>query len=206
MKERLQPALVNKNQDASTLRRLICLNEVLTKVISRFEDAYPDQCRQSVPKPKEDDEPESSDEEDIVEEDQVIEDSPPSASHIRRSRSMTELARGLELEEGDVHRFSSLIKKRNIVHAEPDLSGQQFLEAILNVDKDTVEREVWDQQGLHRVLRKNMDIGASQELQNSDGVDSASTLMTASESRGSSFLELSRVSSKDKKDSDSHSI
>jgi hypothetical protein len=66
---------------------------------------------------------------------------------------MTELARGLELEEGDVHRFGNFVLQRNLVDTESELSGDQLLEAILKVDKETVEREVWDKDGLRRVLR-----------------------------------------------------
>jgi hypothetical protein len=73
---------------------------------------------------------------------------------------MTEIARGLELEEGDVHRFGSLIRKRNIHGAETELTGEQLLEAILKVDKETVEREVWDKDGLRKVLRKSIDVGS----------------------------------------------
>lgn len=207
IKERLQPALVKKNQDAHTFRRLNFLNMVLTKVIDRFEEAYPEQCRHAVPKPKEDHEPDSSDEEDFAEEEQVDASSPPSPTQMRRSSSMTEIARGLELEEGDVHRFGSLIKSRNIVHSEPDLSGEQLLEAILKVDKDTVEREVWDHHGLQRVLRKSIDIG-SQDREKIKGETSSEPVREKATENGgtSSFLELAKVSSRDKKDSDSHSI
>jgi hypothetical protein len=61
------------------------------------------------------------------------------------------------LEEGDVHRFGSLIRKRNITGAANELTGEQLLEAILKVDKETVEREVWDKDGLRKVLKKSID-------------------------------------------------
>ena len=138
------------------MRRLKFLNQVLTKVIDRFEEAYPD-SRHAPPNSKPDHEPESS--EDELEEEEP-EPSPPSPSQLRRSSSMTEIARGLELEEGDVHRFGSLIRKRNIHGAETELTGEQLLEAILKVDKETVEREVWDKDGLRKVLRKSIDVGS----------------------------------------------
>ena len=57
------------------------------------------------------------------------------------------------MEEGDVHRFGNFVMKRNLVGPESDLSGDQLLEAILKVDKETVEREVWDKDGLRRILQ-----------------------------------------------------
>ena len=111
---------------------------------------------------------------------------------------MSELARGLELEEGDVHRFGSFIKKRNLIGVETDLTGEQLLEAILKVDKETVEREVWDKDGLRKVLRKSID------------VDSGST--KPDQPQPESVAEQSEKPIKTqesvavKEDSDSHSI
>ena len=197
IKERLQPALLKGNQDESTRRRLGFLDRVLTKVINRFEEAFPE-CRHSQPKPKPDYELESSDEEILPEEKEN--ESPPSPTHIRRSSSMSELARGLQLEEGDVHRVHSLIRKRNIV--ETDLTGQQLLEAILKVDKDTVEREVWDEDGLHKVLRKNIHGGTAS--QPCDPASADQSLQTLTGERVA--VEGITFSNRDKKDSDSHSI
>jgi hypothetical protein len=121
--------------------------------------------------------------------------SPPNPTHLRRSSSMTELARGLELEEGDVHRFGSLIRKRNIVGAESELTGEQLLEAILKVDKETVEREVWDKDGLQKVLRNSIDEG-TKDTKTEKPVEMVGRGIT---------LEGSRFP-KEKKDSDSHSI
>ena len=111
---------------------------------------------------------------------------------------MIELARGLELEEGDVHRFGSFIKKRNLIGVETDLTGEQLLEAILKVDKETVEREVWDKDGLRKVLQKIIDAGSSStnpdQPQPGSVAEQSETPVEAKESVAV------------KKDSDSHSI
>ena len=145
IKERLQPALHEINQDIITARRLMFLNNVLSKVIDRFEEAFPE-SRNNDLKSTAEYEPDSSDEEPNREE------KSPSPTRVRRSSSMTELARGLELEEGDVHRFGNFVMKRNLADTDTELTGDQLLEAILKVDKETVEREVWDKDGLRRVL------------------------------------------------------
>ena len=198
IKERLQPALSRTNEDPITSRRLFFLNQVLTKVIDRFEEAYPE-TRNAPPNPKPDHEPDSSDEEDFNAEDGDI-GSPPSPSHLRRSSSMTEIARGLELQEGDVHRFGSLIRKRNITGAANELTGEQLLEAILKVDKETVEREVWDQDGLRKVLRKSIDVTASGGGPENVAVQEAADVGVEED------LSEGIVLMKGKKDSDSHSI
>jgi hypothetical protein len=115
---------------------------------------------------------------------------------------MTELARGLELEEGDVHRFGSIIKKRNLIGVETDLTGEQLLEAILKVDKETVEREVWDKDGLRKVLRKSIDVGSSKPV---DGTQS-DVRNAAVSVVDNGAVENSTPSTKKKRDSDSHSI
>jgi len=112
---------------------------------------------------------------------------------------MTEIARGLELEEGDVHRFGSLIQKRNIQAGATDLSGEQLLEAILKVDKETVEREVWDKDDLRKVLRKSIDIGS---LENGS---SESPTREPVEEKIPSFVATNRILTKEKA-SDTHSI
>jgi hypothetical protein len=171
------------------------LNTVLTKVIDRFEVAFPE-CRDTKLKPKDSDyEPTSSDEDDD-EEDAMA---PPSPTLLRRSSSMTEIARGLELEEGDVHRFNSLLRKRDIVGAETELTGQQLLEAILKVDKETVEREVWDKDGLRKVLTSSIDAGVP-VVKTQSVVEETSVPSTAGIAREQLFLGHR------KKDSDSHSI
>ena len=113
---------------------------------------------------------------------------------------MIELARGLELEEGDVHRFGSLIKKRNLIGVETDLTGSQLLEAILKVDKKTVEREVWDKDGLRKVLRKSIDAGSRKPdlAQSENG--------TAAEQTDIKQHIVAKESVTVKRDSDSHSI
>jgi hypothetical protein len=170
------------------------LNTVLTKVIDRFEVAFPE-CRDAKLKPKDSDyEPTSSDEED--EEDAVA---LPSPARLRRSSSMTEIARGLELEEGDVHRFSSLLRKRDIVGAETELTGQQLLEAILKVDKETVEREVWDRDGLRKMLRSSIDAGVP-VAKTQNVLEETSVPNTVGIAGEQPFLGHK------KKDSDSHSI
>ena len=204
IKERLQPALVRRNQDEATLRRLTFLNHVLTKVINRFEEAFPE-CSSAPPKQKPSDEPDSSEDE-SEEQDDNESGSPPSPGTrpIRRSSSMSELARGLELEEGDVHRFNQFVKKRGLHKVEPlaDLSSEQLLEAILSVDKETVEREVWDKAGLQRVLRKSVQDGPSKL--------SDEALRKAAETEGLPTsvedIKLAATNSLEKKDSDSHSI
>lgn len=188
IKERLQPALLKGHQDEATKRRLNFLNQVLTKVIGRFEAAFPE-CRHAHLKPKERDEPASSDEE-IEWEDT---ESAPSPAHLRRSSSMSEIARGLELEEGDVHRIGSVMRKRNIL--ETELTGEQLLEAFLKVDKETVEREVWDKDGLHKVLRTSSQSPGAVVAANPVGAVTG----------GRVALEAIAFSNKDK-DSDSHSI
>jgi hypothetical protein len=135
--------------------------------------------------------------------------SPPNLSQLRRSSSMTELARGLELEEGDVHRFGSLIRKRNILGAEPELTGEQLLEAILKVDKETVEREVWDNDGLRKVLRENIDVGQENPNVQETPAGEQNTVtnsetMVRQIAGGVNFEGLAFP--KEKKDSDSHSI
>jgi hypothetical protein len=116
---------------------------------------------------------------------------------------MTELARGLELEEGDVHRFGSIIKKRNLITSvETDLTGEQLLEAILKVDKETVEREVWDKDDLRKVLRKSIDDGSTKPADGTQS-DLPNTAVTVVENL---TVENSTPSTKEKKDSDSHSI
>jgi hypothetical protein len=162
------------------------------------------------PNPKPDYEPDSSDEEiEDVEEEAI--GSPPNPSQLRRSSSMTELARGLELEEGDVHRFGSLIRKRNIQGAETELTGEQLLEAILKVDKETVEREVWDKDGLRKVLHKSIDVSAIQEpsVQNKhageqNAVNATSEAVVGQIAGGVNFEGFAFP--KEKKDPDSHSI
>lgn len=109
---------------------------------------------------------------------------------------MSEIARGLELEEGDVHRFGSLIRKRNIVGAANELSGEQLLEAILKVDKETVEREVWDNDDLRKVLNKSIDSGSPV---------TRSTESLTSEILAPEMLEAN-VGSLKEKDSDTHSV
>jgi hypothetical protein len=111
---------------------------------------------------------------------------------------MTELARGLELEEGDVHRFGSFMKKRNLIGVETDLTGEQLLEAILQVDKETVEREVWDKDGLRKVLQKSLDAGSSSTKP--DPLQPESVAEQSEKPIGA------RESVAVKKDSDSHSI
>jgi hypothetical protein len=197
----LQPALSNGTQDEATLRRLTCLNSVLTKVIDRFEEAYPE-SRNILPKPKSADEQDSSDDEDEKDEDDIA-GSAPGLIRLRRSHSMTELARGLELEEGDVHRFGSFIKRRNLIGVDTDLSGEQLLEAILRVHKETVEREVWDKDGLSRVLRRTIDDESSKPSSSSVDQTQSDTVVPLSESTP---IVESSVSRKRKKDSDSHSI
>ena len=197
----MQPALSNGTQDEATIRRLTCLNSVLTKVIDRFEEAYPE-SRSILPKPKPTDESDSSDEEDEKDEDDIA-GSPPGLTRLRRSRSMTELARGLELEEGDVHRFGSLIKKRNLIGVETDLSGEQLIEAILRVNKETFEREVWDKDGLSKVLRRTIDDESSKPSSSSVNQAQSDTVVPLSESMP---IVESTVARKVKKDSDSHSI
>ena len=197
----MQPALSNGTQDEATIRRLTCLNSVLTKVIDRFEEAYPE-SRSILPKPKPTDESDSSDEEDEKAEDDIA-GSPPGLTRLRRSRSMTELARGLELEEGDVHRFGSLIKKRNLIGVETDLSGEQLIEAILRVNKETFEREVWDKDGLSKVLRRTIDDESSKPSSSSVNQAQSDTVVPLSESMP---IVESTVARKVKKDSDSHSI
>jgi hypothetical protein len=189
IKERLQPALIDPNQDVLTHRRLLFLNHVLTKVIDRFEEAFPE-CRNNALKSTAEYQPESSDEEPDEEEKQ------PSPTRLRRSSSMTELARGLELEEGDVHRFGNFVMKRNLAGPESDLSGDQLLEAILKVDKETVEREVWDKDGLRRILQD-----ARSAPQQGDAQNVVSPPDKPQEGTASVALK-----EKEKKDTDSHSI
>jgi hypothetical protein len=109
---------------------------------------------------------------------------------------MTELARGLELEEGDVHRFGNFVMKRNLAGPESDLSGDQLLEAILKVDKETVEREVWDKDGLRRILQD-----ARSAPQQGDAQNVVSPPDKPEEGTASVALK-----EKEKKDTDSHSI
>ena len=178
------------NQDVVRHRRLLFLNHVLTKVIGRFEEAFPE-CRNNDLKSITEYQPDSSDEEPEEEE-------KPSLTYLRRSSSMTELARGLELEEGDVHRFGNLVMKRNLVGPESELSGDQLLEAILKVDKETVEREVWDKDGLRRVLQD-----ARTAAQQGDGHE----IVASPPENKSTETGTERVAVKhEKKDSDSHSI
>lgn len=196
IKERLQPALFKRNQDEGTLRRLILLNQVLTRVIDRFEEAYPD-SRNAPHNPKSDDEPYSSDEEIGDEE---LGSTPANQTRLRRSSSMMELARGQELEEGDVHRFGSFIRKRNLTCVDPELTGPQLLEAILKVDQGTLERELWDKDGL-RDLHKNID-SASAEARQSVNVGSS---ITGPVNTKENVDVVERVGLA-RKDSDSHSI
>lgn len=111
---------------------------------------------------------------------------------------MSELARGLELEEGDVHRFGSFIKKRNLIGVETDLTSEQLLEAILKVDKETVEREVWDKDGLRKVLRKSIDVDSGgtkpDQPQPESGAEQSEKPIRTKENMAA------------RKDSDSHSI
>jgi hypothetical protein len=197
IKERLQPALLKHNQDEGILRRLTLLNQVLTRVIDGFEEAFPE-CRNTPQKPELDDEPELSDEE--IGDEGESGSTPPSHTRLRRSSSMMELARGQELEEGDVHRFGSIMRKRNLACVDAELSGQQLLEAILKVDKETLEREVWNKDGLREALHKNIDDSSKAQHSpdiglNVMGPGNAKEKMEAVERIG-----LSR------KDSDSHSI
>ena len=193
----MQPALLKGNRDEATLRRLTFLNQVLTKVIDRFEEAFPESC--NIPRnPQPDHDPDSSDEEEEIDEEvKEVNEVPPSPI-LRKSRSMTELARGLELEEGDVHRFGSFMKKRNLIGVETDLTGEQLLEAILQVDKETVEREVWDKDGLRKVLQKSLD------------ADSSSTKPDQPQPESVAEQSEKPIGAKEsvavKKDSDSHSI
>lgn len=101
------------------------------------------------------------------------------------------------MEEGDVHRFGSLIRKRNITGAANELTGEQLLEAILKVDKETVEREVWDKDGLRKVLRKSIDTSAM-------GATVAPMVQKADETVADDNSEGIVLTGK--KDSDSHSI
>jgi hypothetical protein len=201
IKERLQPALARTNQDQVTSRRLFFLNQVLAKVIDRFEEAYPE-TRHLPPNPKPDHEPDFSDEEDFIDEEDI--GSPLSSNLLRRSSSMTEVARGLELEEGDVHRFGSLIQKRNITGAASELTGEQLLEAILKVDKETVEREVWDQDGLRKVLRGSIDATATGGGVPIPPIPPA--VNTAGDVKAVDDSNEELVLMKGKKDSDAHSI
>jgi hypothetical protein len=202
IKERLQPALARSNQDEVTLRRLTFLNHVLSKVIGHFEEAFPE-CSSAPPKRKPSHEPDSSDEESDTEDN--TSGSPPSPTKLRRSSSMSELARGLELEEGDVHRFNQFVKKRGLHKVETlaDLSSEQLLEAILSVDKETVEREVWDKAGLQKVLRRSIDEGSgktlTEALLESKGVESVEELQKSVE-------EMDFSTKVEKKDLDSRSI
>lgn len=159
------------------------------------------------PNPKPDYEPDSSDEEEIQDVEEEEAGSPPNPSQLRRSSSMTELARGLELEEGDVHRFGSLIRKRNIQGAETELTGEQLLEAILKVDKETVEREVWDKDGLRKVLHKSIDVSTIQEpnVQKHAGEQNATSEAVVGQISGGVNFE-GFAFPKEKKDTDSHSI
>jgi hypothetical protein len=196
--------LFRGNQDEATRRRLIFLNQVLTKVIHCFEEAFPE-CLNALPKPKPDYEPDFSDdddEEEDIEKDDDVSGSPPSPTLLRRSSSMTELARGLELEEGDVHRFGSFIKKRNLIGVETDLSSEQLLEAILKVDKETVEREVWDKDGLRKVLQKSIDAESSKSIE----VQNATVLEKPGEAVKESVAVERVIATREKRDSDSHSI
>jgi hypothetical protein len=118
---------------------------------------------------------------------------------MRRSSSMTEIARGLELEEGDVHRFGSLIRKRNIQGAATELSGEQLLEAILKVDKETMEREIWDRDDLRKVLRKSIDAGSVK-------TGSSDTLTGETVVENIPDIIAKSVNSAKEKDSDTHSI
>lgn len=113
---------------------------------------------------------------------------------------MTELARGLELEEGDVHRFGNMVRKRNLVDTDTELTGDELLEAILKVDKETVEREVWDKDVLRRVLHDARTASPQDDAQNVP-VLSSDKLATVE-----AGMESVAASKKDKKDTDSHSI
>jgi len=115
---------------------------------------------------------------------------------------MTELARGLELEEGDVHRFGSFVMKRNLVDTDTELTGDQLLEAILKVDKETVEREVWDKDGLRRVLQDARTAPPQDDAQNAVSSAESSSEVPATEAGTDSGAALKE----DKKDTDSHSI
>lgn len=102
------------------------------------------------------------------------------------------------MEEGDVHRFGSLIRKRNITGAANELTGEQLLEAILKVDKETIEREVWDKDGLRKVLRKSIDASA---MSGPVAPMVQKTEDTVAEDNSEGIVLRGK-----KKDSDSHSI
>jgi hypothetical protein len=157
----------------STCRRLKFLDQVLTRVIDQFEETFPE-CKALQPNG----EGESSDEE-LHDIDEEVEHppSPPNVNLLRRSSSMSEVARGLELEEGDVHRFRNLVDKRNLHGAEAELSGQELLEAILKVNQKTAEKENTDH--MKTVLPRGIDVRGKDD-----------------------FL----VGARDRRDSDSHSI
>ena len=95
--------------------------------------------------------------------------------------------------------FRSLIRKRNITGAANELTGEQLLEAILKVDKETVEREVWDQDGLRKVLRKSIDASGM-------GGPGAPMVQKADEPVAEDNSEGIFLRGKKEKDSDSHSI
>jgi hypothetical protein len=123
---------------------------------------------------------------------------------------MTEIARGLELEEGDVHRFGSLLRKRDIQGAATEMTGQQLLEAILKVDKETVEREVWDKDGLRKVLRRSIDAGVPLTMTQGAALEEMGiSLEGGIPLEGSAVVGAAGeqiVFEQKKKDSDSHSI
>jgi hypothetical protein len=152
IKDRLQSKLLKGEHDGPTLRRLRFLIQVLIDAIERFEKAYPE-CTRA--------EHMHGNEESDTSDDELAEDEPPpvvanNPAPLRKSSSMIELARGLRLEEGDVHKFNSFIKERNLVDMETELSGEQLLEAILKLDKKTVEKEMWDKKDLQKVLKETV--------------------------------------------------
>jgi hypothetical protein len=149
----LHTRLLKGDHDTSMRRRLQFLNHMLTKAIERFETAYPECTKPGSRRPSAEESDESDVEPSVSEH---VSPLPGSPAPLRKSNSMTELARGLRLEEGDVHRLNSTVKKRNLVDMETELSGEQLLEAILKTDAETPEKEVWDKQGLQEVLKDSM--------------------------------------------------
>ena len=193
IKERLQPALKKENQDHATRRRLQFLNQVLTKVIDRFEENFPE-CRHAHVSASEAD---SSDEDIFDEGEDQGTPSPPPATFLRRTNSMTEIAKKLELEEGDVHRFRSFVHKRDSVGAEAELTGEQLLQAILKVDKVRLER---DDDSLNEVLTRSIIHGSGQDASTEESEKPIGLVR-----RGIDFDKISFPQT-EKKDIDMHSI
>jgi hypothetical protein len=181
--------LAQEYQDQMKFRRLQYLNQVLIKVIDRFEEHFPN-CR--VVKSDGSDEDFSEGEEEV---------SPSkNLAKLRRSSSMSEIAKKLEIEEGDVHRFRSMVNKRDLIGGEAELTSEQLLQAILKVDKDVVERDVWDQQGLRQALRQSIDVRSPDVSPMAERIDPLDI-------GGKGFnVEGPLLMTKERRDSDSHSI